>query len=185
MNWKYLSPLLLAVACTSRVDTRAGEGEQVVIVYGHVTTDTLAHAITLSRSTGYFATAPPGTITGAVVTISCGAEVYPLAEDDALPGTYHLVHPLAGVPGRSYTLTVEEESGVYRATSLMPLTSEIDSIELRPSPVFKNQIEVLGHGTLPANERNFLSFHLYRNGIHVTAGLEDLFIVDDTYFQQR
>ncbi|MDR2131059.1 MAG: DUF4249 domain-containing protein [Odoribacteraceae bacterium] len=189
MTLKHLLSLLLLVSCTARVEIDTDEGTRVLVIYGHITTDTLPHAITISRSSGYFATTPPEPLTGALVTLSSGELLYALHEEDTLPGTYRLASPLAGVPGTNYTLTVslqhEATTETYRATSTMPLTSEIDSIELRPSLVFQQQIEVIGYGTLPANEKNFLSFHLYRNGKQLTDKLNDLFIVDDSYFKQK
>ncbi|MDR0765458.1 MAG: DUF4249 domain-containing protein [Odoribacteraceae bacterium] len=186
---RLLLPALLLAACTARVDIRLDESAPAIVIHGYITTDTARHPVTISRSTAYFAVTPPPPVRGATVTISRGHDTFPFVEDDTLPGTYRPVTPIACTPGATYTLAVTvSENGTpatYTASSTAPLDSEIDSIELRPSTVFKNSVEVLGHGTLPDNEKNFLSFHLYRDGLHLTSRLEDLFIVDDSYFKQK
>ncbi|MDR1273082.1 MAG: DUF4249 domain-containing protein [Odoribacteraceae bacterium] len=189
---KQTLPLLcLLAACTERVNIRTGEGTRQLAVYGYLTSDTTRHAVTISRSAGYFATTPPEGIPGATVTLSTDDATFRLAEDDRQPGTYLTAPGVFGVSGKSYTLDIsldfdgDGEPEEYRATSYMPLTSAIDSIALRLSPVFKNQVEVLGYGTLPDNEKNFLSFHLYRNGTLLTGSLEDFLVVDDSHFRQK
>ncbi|MDR1414700.1 MAG: DUF4249 family protein [Odoribacteraceae bacterium] len=188
---KFIPLILLLTACTERIDIRTGEATRQLFAYGYVTSDTTRHVVTISRATAYFATTPRAGISGAQVVIVTDSATYALAEVGEEAGVYCTDADVAGVPGEAYELVMmldfdgDGAPEEYRASACMPLTSRIDSVALRHSTVFKNQVEVIGYGTLPDNEKNFMSFHLYRNGEHLTRSLEDFFVMDDTHFTSR
>lgn len=183
--------LLQMAGCTSRIDIFTNDAPQRLVIYGYITTDTTRHSIKITRSTGYFATIAPPTISGAEVTIHCEDNVYILNEDPANPGMYLTDPTVYGEEGKTYTLYVSvdfEGNGQmedYTATTYLPYAAEVDSISTKESDLFDDMVEILYYGRLSDADENYLSFRIFRNHIAVNDSLKDYQLIDDKYIDKK
>ena len=86
------------------MDIEVDKAPSQLVVYGHITTDTMQHAVSISRSSNYFENIKPEGISNATVSISDGDETYALSESPTEKGTY-LTAP--GVFGKCDSQDVE------------------------------------------------------------------------------
>ncbi|MDR1646056.1 MAG: DUF4249 domain-containing protein [Tannerellaceae bacterium] len=188
-----LSVVLLAglSSCQERVFIDTTASAPRLVIYGYLTTDTLAHAIRLTRSSGYFSTGKPDGISGAQVTIRRQDGAWPLTESPSEPGLYRTADNVAGQIGETYTLNVsvdfdgDGQPEEYEAISFLPPAPQLDSIAVQPSSLSDHHMEVLTWGRLPEGEINYFSFHLYLNGRIVNDSLQGYSISNDEYLQKK
>ena len=193
MNVKrYFYCILLAgsvlLACTERIDINTDTSPPRVVIYGYITTDTTQQAISITRSSGYFATTKPEGISNATVSINSDeGDVFPLNESTETPGLYLTSPDVYGIPGKTYTLhaTLDfDGSGkteTYEATSYLPFPATLDSAAVVPSNILSDHLQVLIWGNLPEESSGNFSFHLYRNGVAVNDSLRGFRIMTDEY----
>ncbi|MCD7977434.1 MAG: DUF4249 domain-containing protein [Tannerellaceae bacterium] len=187
-----LSLLLLNIACTDRIYLETEAAAERLVIYGYITTDTMQHSIRITRSTGYFATAKPAGISGALVTISSGDTLFHLKESATEAGLYLTDPDVYGVEGKTYQLLVSldyDEDGVleeYTATSFLPPAPQVDSIQVQAVDLFfGDYVEVLFYGTLPDIEENYFKFHVFRNQVALNDSLIDFSMIDDEYIENK
>ena len=99
----------------------------MLVVEGSITNFQKPHAIKITKSSSYFISEPPETVTGAIVTIQDPYNIYNLTE--AEPGVYYTDFNVRGFPGKTYILTINVNGQIYTASSKMPQTPVIDSIK--------------------------------------------------------
>jgi len=184
--------LTLFAACTDRIDITTEGMEPRLVIYGYITSDTTQHSIRITRSGGYFDTTPPEGVSNAIVTITSEDETYQLTENPQIPGLYQTPPNTFGTEGKTYSMHVTVDSDddgemeEFEASSYMPYSSEVDSIQLQASTIFDDMIEVLLYGKISdKNERNYFSFHTYRNNVAVNDSLVGFFILDDEYLDKK
>jgi hypothetical protein len=152
-----------------------------LVIYGHITTDTMQHAITISRSLNYFENARPEGISNATVTISTDDETYVLSESPDEKGTYLTASDVSGIEGKTYTLNVTVEfngvMGRYEASSVLPPSIRMDSVTLQPSSLASYVVDVLLYGQLPESEHNYLNVQAFKNDIAINGKLADFGII--------
>jgi hypothetical protein len=174
-NIKSIIPsLLLAsaigfVACTERMDIDVNDAPPQLAIYGTITTDTAQHAISVRRSSNYFSNTAPEGISGAIVTLSDGDEIFTLSESPTEKGVYLTAPGVFGTEGKTYTLKIAVEfNGVtdeYEATSLLPYSARVDSVTFRQSGLAANIVDALLYGKLPESTNNYLNIVAYKNDI--------------------
>lgn len=178
-------------SCTENIHISTENSPPRLVIYGYITTDTMRHAIKITRSTGYFVNTKPEGIRNATVTISSDEETFVLTESSSEAGLYLTEKDVAGKEGKTYTLSVSldfDEDGEpeeYEATSLLPYSPTVDSINYRPSDLIKDHIEILMWGRISDAEENYLSLHLYRNNGLVNDSLSGFFVLDDEYLETK
>ncbi|MDR1258223.1 MAG: DUF4249 domain-containing protein [Tannerellaceae bacterium] len=181
----------LAQSCEERITIDTGTSEPRLVIYGYITTDSLRHAVSITRSSGYFSTTKPEGITGAEVVIRQGEEAYILTESGSEPGLYQTADSVAGEVGKTYTLHVsldfdgDGQAEEYGAESWLPPVSRLDSMAVRPSALSDHHMEVLIWGRLPEEEENYFNFRLYRNGVLVNDSLRGFRISDDLFLGRK
>ncbi|GHU91962.1 hypothetical protein FACS1894155_12090 [Bacteroidia bacterium] len=167
-----ISSLLLAssigfVACTEKMDIDVNNAPPQLAIYGSITTDIAQHAVTVMRSSNYFSNSAPEGISGAIVTVSDGDEVFILTESPSEKGVYLTDPNVFGVEGKTYTLKVVVEfDGVtdeYEATSLLPYSVRVDSVTFRQSDMSDYIVDALLYGRLPESNNNYLNIKTYKN----------------------
>ncbi len=120
----------LLVSCTERIDITTDNAEPQTVITGCLTTDTMAHTITVSRTVRYFGTDAPQTFSDAKVSIN-GVLLASVGD-----GVYATDSSFYGEPGKKYLLEVEvddEGNGVpnyYSAETIMPPVHVLDSTHL-------------------------------------------------------
>lgn len=185
------SALLFLLACTERTNISTEASPPRLVVYGYITTDTTQHAIRITRSTGYFATAKPEGISHAAVTISYDGGTMDLNESPEDPGLYLTSPDVYGIPGKTYTLHAfidfngDGQPEEYEASSYLPFPAILDSAAITPSPIMDKFLQVIIWGNLPEESSNNFSFHIFRNGIVMNDSLRGYNIVKDDYLNTK
>jgi hypothetical protein len=182
-----LLPVIAAVACTERIDIKTDDASPRLIIYGHISTDTMRHSIRITRSAGYFAADSPEGVRNASVTISDNdGKVIPLTEDGTDPGLYRTAADVYGEEEKTYTLDVrldfdgDHVAEHYQASSYLTGINFIDSVGLQASAIFKNTVEVLLYAQdMP--EENFYSIFVAINDEIVNSTINKFFIMDDMF----
>ena len=167
---------ICAVSCTERIDITTDASAPRLVIYGYITTDTMQHAISITRSSGYFATTKPGGISNALVTISSGDQVFTLTES-AEAGVYLTDADVYGIEGQNYTLNVsldfdnDGQEEQYGASSYLPHAARLDSIRMQPSTDYDDEIEISIFGGLSIDKDCYYSFHAFRNDMPLNDSL--------------
>jgi hypothetical protein len=163
------------------MDIDVDDAPSQLVIYGYITTDTMQHAIKISRSLNYFENAKPAGVSGATVTIRTDNEMYVLQESTTEKGTYLTAPDVFGVEGKTYTLKVAVESGdvrsEYEASSYLPPSIHMDSVALQPSPLTGYLVDVLLYGQLPENSHSYLNVQAFKNDIAINGKLADFSII--------
>ncbi len=179
--------LFVIVSCTERIDINTDAAPSQLVIYGHITTDTMQHAISITRSSGYFANTKPLGVSHAIVTISGGGKTFVLTESAMETGLYLTDADVYGAEGQTYTLNIsldfdnDGEAEQYKASSYLPYVAPFDSIRLQLSTDYKDYVEIHMFGRLsPDNDKEcYYSFHAFRNDMALTDSLS-LFSVYDS-----
>jgi hypothetical protein len=137
---KYLTIfiVLLLASCVEPFDIKTDNSPPVIVIYGYLTDEPAFHAIKVSASSPYFDTSLNRGISGAIVKITSSENnAFNFKEADSIPGLYLTVNKVTGIPGLTYSLSVEtdfDNDGImetYTATSTMLSAVKIDSIEIK------------------------------------------------------
>ncbi|MCC8154866.1 MAG: DUF4249 domain-containing protein [Tannerellaceae bacterium] len=183
---------ILFFACTERIDIYTNQSDPHLVIYGYITTDTTQHYVRITRSASYFATTAPEGISGANVKIQNKETIFTLTEDPENPGLYLTEPDVYGVEGETYTLHVSvdfdgnNEPEEYTASSFLPFSIRLDSIQLEMSEYFDDRLDILVFGALPENsDENYLSFQAYRNEYALSDSLINWGLADDEYIDKK
>lgn len=181
-----LSLSILAISCVERINLKLDTGTERLVVDGSMSTDTIAHTVRLTKSTGYFYNEPAPPVTGAQVSISDGAEVWDLKEDS--PGVYRTDSSVFGVAGVTYTLDIKLAAPVggyinYSASSKLFPVTHLDSVSVAHHPDWgdKGVWEVKCFVQDPPS-KDYYRFLISKNGKMVTDTLYEWFVTDDRLF---
>jgi hypothetical protein len=178
---------MISFGCTERIDIELDDTYTRLVVYGNVTTDTMAHLVELTTTSSYYYNQPPPKVTGASVEITDdeGNVIY-LTEKE--PGQYYTPEDYSAVPGRTYSLRIElaepiNENTIYTASSLLPPINPIDSITLQLEESWGPEgiIQVQCYYQDPPS-REFYMFNIFKNGIWLTDTISNRFISDDEFY---
>jgi hypothetical protein len=182
----FLPIALLIVSCTERIDIKLDESFTLLVVDGSITTDTLAHKVTLSKTSSYYYNQPAPMVSGAQVTISDGENTFNLSEES--PGIYMTQPDVYGIPLRTYTLKIrlQEDIGGYSeyiASSKLYPVNPLDSIGLAFHPEYSEAgfWEVKCYVQDPLTT-DFYRFLISRNQTLITDTLDEWFVTDDRFF---
>lgn len=186
---KFLLFLILLSQCTERINIELDSSYTRLVVEGFISTDTTQYMVRLTRSGDYFYNKPAEPVSGANVIISDGANSVILNESSDFPGTYLTDADYYGVPGKTYTLTINnvdiDNNGgpeQYTASSELEPVNTIDSIQLiNQKGTDYNFYEVLIYAWDPPT-KNFYSFKVLRNGKYITDSLKELMVQNDIFF---
>ncbi len=171
-------------SCTERIDLFTEAAAPRLVIYGHITNDTMQHAVRISRSSGYFATAKPEGVSHATVTISSETQHLTLAESVSEAGLYLTDPDIFGIEGETYTLQVlldfdnDGQAEQYTSSSYLPHAARFDSITLQPSTDYKDQVEVRVFAKLSSDKDCYYSFQAFRNGLALNDSLKSFQITD-------
>ena len=134
-------------SCREEVIIDLEQGEQMIGIYGTITTENKKHSITLSRSTDFYASGEPEMISNAVVYIFDGTDTIRFKENPQYSGIYETVEDVAGKVGLTYYLSVEipDKDGnnrhFYAESTINPIPEKIDSAKIRPVSFHGREIE--------------------------------------------
>ena len=186
----WLTALILASACTERIDIELDSTYARLVVEGAVTTDSMNHYVMLSITSDFFANKPSPRVQNAVVELSFGEETLQLIENEETPGRYETPHAFRGEVGTTYDLDIsqldvnedgEEES--YHASSTMAGGAELEKIELKyyPTPIVSGYT-VFMYAHHPPELRDWFGFKLVKNNDILTDSLYKYSVLSDEIF---
>ena len=183
-----LLALLVGRGCTEIVDIELDSTYARLVVFGTITTDSIAHSVELTRTTDYFYNETPPAVSDAIVSISFNDSVIFLQENQESPGKYYLPAPMKGIPGTTYHLEItgvdideDGEEETYGASAVMPTFSKADSIGLLrffSSPI--SGYQVLLYSADPP-ERNWYKYRISVNEKLLDPRLSDYTVQPDDF----
>ncbi len=188
--WFQVGVLLIASACTERIDIELDSTYRRLVVVGTITSDSLRHKVLLTVSSDYFYNQPAPRLSNARVELSFGNETLLLTERDGDPGCYETPVAFSGVPGTTYHLHISQvdvdDDGVeesYQASSTMPGGAELQEIELRYFELpIGSGYQVQMYATHPLDQRDWFGFKLMKNGDMLTDSLMKYSVLSDDLF---
>ena len=191
-----LAGLILATlftGCTTDITLDLKGATPELVVEGTITTDTMAHIISLKKTSTYFSNLPAQSVSGATVTLSDGLNSIILAEGESKKGEYLTPANYFGVVGRTYTLTIDNvdvnADGVkeqYTASCSMNTQIPIDSIKVMKERLFQQDMwAVKAWFQDPAGENNYYLIRNYRNDISVSDSIQEWGVTDDVFFNGK
>jgi hypothetical protein len=165
--------LLSFYGCTETININTDNSEPVIVIYGTVTDELSYQEVNISSSIGFFENKANSKISGAIVTITSGNDVYSLNEVDGTPGLYRTTTKMAGIPGNSYKLEVKVDynndgvNEVYEATTEMEGKVYLDSINVTRQIAFNdNYFSVNIYAQDPSSEDYYMCRYQVNDSIY-------------------
>ncbi len=183
--------IFVVASCTERMNIELDSIPPKIIVYGYITTDTMAHRIRITQTADYFSNTPPKTISGATLSITDGVNIFHLTESSTEPGNYYTQPDVFGELGKTYTLTAENVTMVGdNVTYSLTAKSEIPALDADYQTKYLDSINVLynkqwkgwyvnGWANEPEDQKNFYMFKVYINDVLYSDSLNNIIISDD------
>lgn len=180
--------MMMASACTERIDIKLDDTYTRLVVYGQINSDdTARHMISLTESTSYFYNQPPPAVTNADVQIKDETgNVILLSEEQ--PGEYYLPAGFKADTGITYTLDIQLEKEIdgqtqYTAKSNTPHIGDTVYIGLKHQPDWGEKgyyiVECYYWDELGPN---WYMFNIYKNDTLLTDTLNKKQVVDDKFY---
>jgi hypothetical protein len=191
MTKRAIIPLIILLmaflaSCVERIEIPLDSSSVRLVVDGSITTDTMAHRVVLSETSGYYYNKAPEAVRNARVSISDGTSVFQLNESE--PGSYLTDPSVYGVPGHTYTLSITLDSPIggvtqYEAEAKLYPVNTLDSVSLtyQPDWAANGMWEVKCYVQDPPSA-DFYRFLVSRNGKMLTDTLNEWFVTDDRLF---
>lgn len=182
--------LILATACTEKIDIELDSTYARLVVEGAVTSDSLNHYVLLSITSDYFSNKPPPKVQDAVVELSFGNESMQLIENDTIPGRYETPNAFRGTIGTTYDLDISQldidqdgQDEIYHSSSTMQGGAELEKIEIKyySTPVASGYTVFMYLYHVP-EIREWFGFKLIKNGILISTSLEQYSVLSDEIF---
>jgi len=175
-------------SCTEEIDLKLSGTEPRLVVESIITSDTMFQYVKLSRSGDFFADEKLPGVPDAKVTLSDGVKVFDLKETEGNNGYYITSNDFYGVPGRTYTLNIENvdinNDGIkesYKAESYMASVTDVDSIRI----VYEESLDLwkvlLYAYEPPGFNTNYYMFSLIVNDTLYTDQLTEVTAFDDRF----
>lgn len=164
-------------SCTEKINVDLFESPVNLVVEGYITNETRQHTVVLSRTSPYFSAEPPEMVSGATVTIEDTSILYVLTE--VVPGFYVTNEAFAGIPGNSYTLTIQLDGETYTSTSSMPSVQPIDSIAFYKREMEEKLYDIGIFMQEPPDPGNYYFWKVYKDFALVSKNITQLKFASD------
>jgi len=169
----------------------------ILSIDGIVSNEEKQQSIMLTRTSNYFNTGDPATVSGATVTVTEGNHIYTYTESSINMGLYVSDDAFAGEPSKSYELRVQLEEPIngvsdFATTTVMPQGIVLDTIicEVYDMPQLDipgddedQDSTILGiyyYGFEPEQENYYLA-RIYRDEIPLQSNAKELLAFDDEF----
>ena len=175
-------------SCREKIDLKLDSTYTRLVVEGSITDHAMAHTVVLTTTSDYLTTAPPPPVSGALVEITDGTQVYPLTETS--PGIYQTDPSVKGMAGKEYTLTIrgvdingDGKDEIYTASEVMKPAWVIDSVVAeKQKPLATPQLyKVNGWGLEPSTTGDCYMWNYWINGKLQSDTLYKSRFIDDTF----
>ena len=184
--------MLLSISCVEIIEIELDSTYRRLVVYGHISSDSVRHTVELTSTSDYFYNQPPPPVENALVSIAFNDTLMFLKESTTNPGIYQTPEAFRGIPGTTYNLEIQDididEDGIdeiYTAETTMPSIARADSIRLNRfiTPFFSGYQVVLWSPEPP--QINYYNYKLFRNGELVNRKLSDYTVQPDDFFSNN
>ncbi|OFY36127.1 MAG: hypothetical protein A2W91_04905 [Bacteroidetes bacterium GWF2_38_335] len=182
-----LAVVAVLTGCKEKIEIDLDETTSRLVIDAELTTEKKVHSVKLNMSTSYFEEGSMPTVSGALVILNDGSGDLMLNETD--PGVYSTPDDFAGIPGKTYMLTVSYDGKKYTATSVMPQVVPMDSIvfekttlPIQPGVIIdpaKSYYNICVYCQEPGNTKDFYMVDVIKNGVMLTDTLAKKIIMDD------
>ena len=155
---------LLNISCEKVVSIDLNSSSPHIVIEATISDQAGPYIVQLSQTVNFDQTNTFPPVSGAKIILSDNAgNLDSLIE--TLPGNYK-TSTIQGVPGRTYTLTVNTGGNKYVAVSTMPPPVNIDSLSVQIETFGRNQTKYINVNFQDsANVKNYYRFVEVRNGI--------------------
>lgn len=180
--------IVLLTSCEEKMDLTLDETYTRIVVEGEITSEMKAHHIKLMNSGGYFENQPPAPVSGAIVSVSDGVNVFPFTETPTGSGIYLSAPNVKGEVGKVYTLTItgvdidgDNKTDTYTASSMLKQGFPLDSIKTKVFRDFETPVRYLvnGYGQESPTTGDFYLWKYYKNQKIETDSVFEWIFTDD------
>ena len=179
-----------AASCTEKINLKLDTTFTRLVVDGHITSDTMPHSITLTKTSDYFSNVPAPRVVNATVSLTDGTNTIPLTETfPGSSGVYQTDPKFAGIIGKEYTLHVTLPEAIagtteYTASSELLRVTKLDSIKTVFRPDFGKEgvWQVKLYAQDPPGRKNYYLINLYRNNILWSDTISKVSVSDNQFF---
>lgn len=156
--------VFLLYSCQKVVNVNLNSVSPQIVIQGEVTDSSGPYTVTINQTVDFYANNVFPAISGAIVKISDNWGVTDSLTETS-PGVYS-THFFQGIPGNTYTLSVQAQNKNYTAESAMPFPVPLDSVTLESTNGFGEQrIYPVVNFQDPPGVKNFYQFMEYINGV--------------------
>jgi hypothetical protein len=179
-----VSAIFLLISCEEVMDVSfAGDSAKNLVVEGSITTDTMAHQVTLSFTGDFFNKTGQDMVSGAKVTISDGDTTHILRE--LASGKYFTDPDVYGEAGKTYTLEILLADGrQYTGSDMLYPCAVFDSIGQSGnynSHLFGYGYDVLFYGQEPEPAGDNYMYLVYINHVLYSDTLSEVVFANDEF----
>jgi hypothetical protein len=185
-----LSIIAISYSCTERYDVTLDGSYPRLVVDGAISTDTTQHLVKLFKSAAYFANIPLEGIQNAQVSISDGTNVFQLHEDLTNRGNYYTDPDVCGIPGKTYTLTInnvdinsDNTFETYTASCRLNPSNRLDSLQVDfIHKFYQDNYQISVFGQDPGETKDIYMYKIRINGKLITDTITEVQFADDEFF---
>lgn len=162
----FLVPLL--TGCQKVINIDLNTADPKVVIEARITDTVAPYQVLLSKTTSYFDDQAPPAVSGAKVYISDQQGGTDTLVEEA-PGVYKTKDTKKGMPGHTYTMTVNAEGKTYTSVSTMLDSVRIDSLHFTPASNarrgFRNNTQptVVCYFTDPSATANYYRVDIFKD----------------------
>jgi len=170
-------------SCTERIDLELNTDQnRRIVVEGEITQEQMAHEIKLTWTADFFVNELPEPVTGAIVTISDGTNIYNLTEQGNT-GKYYTDPSVQGTPLAEHIVTIDYEGQLFTGKDFMFSVPEIEMIETieieAPEDTIPGEYELLLWTQEIPDEENWYMWRVFINGVAENDTLSNIFFTSD------
>lgn len=191
--------LMLVLACglsacdglEQTVTLDLDQTEPQIVIDGLITDELKEQYVRLSRVAGFYSNGEVPPVSNATVLVEDDAgNSYTFNESTEIAGLY--LSEFQGVPGRTYSLSVNVEGELYQAEEFLARITAIDSLtwelneDEQEDPEDEGQFyEVLLFTEEPQDTEDFYLFQFYQNDTLLNNDYEEAYFTDDEFLTER
>ena len=123
-----LAILFFATSCQKEIQIDLNSASPQIIIEGSISDRLDVDTVKLSQTVNYYSSNEFPGVNGAIVTISDDSGYNEILNETDSSHGYYVTRPLKGIPGHTYTLTVQVNGQRYVSVSTMPSPVAIDSL---------------------------------------------------------
>jgi hypothetical protein len=197
-RWLCIFGLFLFIGCTEVIELDIEQAQPVYIIEGMVTNRSQHHSMQISKSIGFYDEGPTPGVSGALVSVQDNVgNIYPYYESDSI-GIYVSNEIFEGVPGRSYTLSIDVDGHHFTAKDSLRSIQEIESLvwsfsmnkyqweDMIEDPADTGYLfEVLLTTSEPQETKDYYFFRVYRNDSLQTDDGQSIYYADDAIVGEK